>query len=128
MSETYPILLGSTCIGEACVSRQGLYYQIICICRLSGEVVYRVRASCGDKAENLGILVPEDGQFVVRSRIAVSKLGTDTLSFQVIPKHKKMDDPFVPLSPDEPYTYLSRIDEMYLLKHGSQIALRVKGS
>lgn len=128
MSEIYPILLGKNCIGQASVSRQGLYYQIACACRLSGEVVYRVRASCADKAVNLGILVPENGLFAVRSRVAISKLGVGALSFCAIPQHVKTDDNFIPLKPDEPFAYLHRMDGMYLSKRGSQIGLCIKES
>ena len=123
MSENYPVLLGNACIGQACVSRQGLYYQITCSCRLSGEAVCRILVSSGDKEESVGILVPENGKFAVRSRIAASSLGSGVLSFRAVPKLTEINDSFIPIRPDEPFALIACLDEMSLEKRGAVTGL-----
>ena len=74
MEGIYPIELSGREIGQAEVTRQGLYYHFTCRCRLTGEVICRLAAVCGDQMENLGVPVPENGYFVLQKNVPVSKL------------------------------------------------------
>lgn len=110
----YDIMLGGQGIGKARVERQGLYYCISCRCRLSGEVVYKVTASCAEKEESLGILVPESGAFVLTTRVPIKRLGEGELTFHAVPRHTELRGKFVPISPEEPFAYLSRLENAFL--------------
>lgn len=107
--DLYEITQGNQVIGQACVQRQGLYYQINCRCRLSGEVICRIVVTCGGKQENLGIPVPEKDAYTLHTRISVSRLGEGGMSFRAVPRHNALEGKFVPLSPEEPFQYLSRL-------------------
>lgn len=110
----YDIDLGGQCIGKARVERQGLYYIFDCRCDLSGEVVYRLTARCGEKMENLGIPVPQNGTFVLRRKIPVKRLGEGDFTIRAVPKHFQSAERFVPLSPEEPFRYLRRLEDAIL--------------
>ena len=126
MEGTYNIEQAGQCIGQAQVTRQGLYYHFVCRCRLSGEVICRLAAVCGDKTENLGIPVPENGGFVLRKKIPVSHLGEGDLRIRVLPKHTELTGNFIPICPEEPFQYLSRLKNAYLQRRGTQLGVVIK--
>lgn len=117
---TYPILRGGETIGQASVEKKGLYYYFSCRCCLSGEVIYRLMASCGENRENLGIPVPEGDTFVLNTRIPVNKLGQGDLAIQAVPRHGKLDGKFIPISPDEPFNYLRQLEKAVFEKRNGQ--------
>ena len=84
-------------MGRVLVERQGLYYIFRCRCTLSGETAFRLFASCGEKQEDLGVLVPMGNFF-----------GLDTTHF-------------APISPEEPFAYLQRLKDAYLAEKDGQI-------
>lgn len=114
MEGNYQILMGGKEVGTAKVIRQGLYYSFDCRCALSGEVICRVTVTCGEKTHSLGIPVPEGGAFVLRTRLPVKQLGEGQLRFQAQPNHRPVAGLFVPISPEEPFAYLSRLQDAFL--------------
>ncbi len=112
--EEFQIMLGQEALGRAQVTRQGLYYQIRCRCRLTGDVLYRVQVSCGEKGESLGTLVPMGNEFGLDTRLAVKKLGEGELRFRLLPRHGELTGKFVPLAPEEPFQYISRLKNAFL--------------
>ena len=110
----YEVFMGGQPIGKAVVERQGLYYSISCRCRLSGEVVCKVTVSCGENTESLGILVPEGGAFILTTRIPIKRLGEGELSFRAEPRHTELRGKFVPISPESPFAYISRLENAFL--------------
>ncbi len=110
----YDVILGSESIGKAQVEKEGLYYRISCRCRLSGEVAYKVHALCGEKCEDLGLLVPQNGAFTLTTRLPIKRLGEGQLQFKAVPRHPKTEGKFVPISADEPFSYLSRLENAYM--------------
>lgn len=123
MEGTYQILMGEKSVGDVQVSRQGLYYCFSCRCRLSGEVVCRLTVTCGGETHSLGVPVPEGEVFVLRARLPVKRLGEGQPVFQVAPKHKHLSGIFVPLSPEEPFRYLSRLHNAVLERRGEQLGI-----
>lgn len=119
----YDIMLGTQSIGKAQVEKEGLYYRISCRCRLSGEIPYKVYASCCDKTEDLGLLVPQSGAFVLTTRLPVKRLGEGQLEFRAVPRTPKLAGEFVPISADEPFSYLSRLENAYMQIRDGQIGV-----
>ena len=119
----YDVMLGTQPIGKAQVQQEGLYYKISCRCRLSGEVVYKVEVSSQTQTESLGVLVPESGAFVLSTRIPVKKLGQGELKFRAVPRHMQTGGQFVPISPEEPFAYLSRLENAYMQVRNGQTGI-----
>jgi len=125
--ERYEITQGNQVIGQACVQRQGLYYHFSCRCRLSGEVICRLVVTCGGKQENLGIPVPEKDAYTLNTRISVSRLGQGQMTFRAVPRHNPLEEKFVPLSPEEPFRYLSRLKNAHLENRNGIVGIVLRG-
>lgn len=114
MEGVYDIYLGRDVIGKAMVERQGLYYRFSCRCNLSGQVIYRLTVSCGEHRENLGVPVPVGSAFGLDTKLAMKKLGKGPFRFHAVPKHRKGEGKFVPVYPEEPFAYLTRLQNAFL--------------
>lgn len=119
----YEILLGGQSVGEVHVTKQGLYYHFDCRCDFTGEVMYRIAVKCGDDEQILGIPVPEGENFVLRTRVPIKKLPEGTFSFRAVPKHTDLMGKFVPLSPEEPFAYLQRLQEAFLQVRDGKVGI-----
>ncbi len=110
------IMLGNQSIGKGEIHREGMYYRIHCRCRLSGEVPCQVEARAGGKTFDLGLLVPENGAFCLTRRLPIKEIGTGELTLRAMPKSTVGRGKFVPISADEPFSYLSRLENAYLAR------------
>lgn len=113
-------------IGEARVSRQGLYYDIRCACKCCGDSAVRAVVQCGDQKADLGILVPEGNVYAASTRIAVSKLGTGFFRFFVQSKHGTEQQPLVPIKPEEPFAYISQLENIRLQKENGRLYAQIQ--
>ena len=123
MVGTYEIRLGSSPVGQITVERQGLYYRISCRCRLPGKGMHRLIASCDGKREDLGTLVPMEGAFGLEKRIPVKRLGEGKPEFLLTSKENVRKEKFVPVYPEEPFSYMSRLKDAYLARRDGQLGL-----
>ena len=123
MIGTFEIMQGTSSIGKVTVERQGLYYRIRCRCSLTGEVMHHLVVSSGEKREDLGTLVPFDGAFGLEKRIPVKKLGEGEPEFHLLPKHSSPDGKFIPVYPEEPFSYLARLKDAYLETRNGQLGI-----
>jgi hypothetical protein len=114
MNGDYEIRMGKEVVGTATVEQQGLYYRFCCRCRLSGSVICRVTVSCNGHHENLGVLIPVGDGFGLSTKVAVKKLGKGPFQFRAMPKHQKSEGKFVPIYPEEPFAYISRLQNAFL--------------
>ena len=125
MVGTYEVRMGEKPVGQVRVERQGLYYQFTCRCGLSGEVMQRLWMRCGEKETDLGLCVPMEGGFGTEKRIPVRQCGAGTPSFYLRPKQTQIKGNFIPLSPEEPFRYLHRLENAFLERRGRQIGIYV---
>ena len=109
MDGMYDIFRGPDQIGKVQVSREGLYYRFQCCCDLTGEVIHRLLVTCAGKTENLGIPVPGGDAFYLTTRLPVSHFHQGEPVFQAVPKHPQDEKLWVPISPDMPFEYISRL-------------------
>ena len=123
MEGNYPVMFGSKTVGKVQIRKQGLYYHIDCRCQLSSNAICRLQASGEEQKENLGILVPEEEGFCLRTKVPVKKLGNGMFSFQLAPKYDKGDASFAPIYPEEPFAYISRLKGAYLARQNGQAGI-----
>lgn len=123
MEQSYEVYFGNRQAGKVQVLRQGLYYRFICRCQLSGDVVCRLVASCGDKRESLGVVVPMDGGFGLDTKVPAKHLGEGELKFTLLPKHEITQGMFVPIIPEEPFAYIERLKEGFLVRKEEQVGI-----
>ena len=121
MEGDYAVKLGDRVIGSATVERRGLYYHFRCRCGLTGDVMCRLVASCGGQDTDLGVLVPTEGGFGLDTKLPAKRLGVGVLAFRVEPKRSARSGVFVPIRPEEPFSYLSQLSSAYLAVRDGQI-------
>ena len=120
---TYDILLGGQPVGKATVQRQGLYYCFDCRCSLSGDVMHRLSVRCNGKTESLGLLMPDGNQFNLQTKLPVKRLGEGIMEFTAVPKHPELRGKFIPLSSEEPFAYIRRLEDAVLQIRNGQVGI-----
>ena len=123
MERQYSVGRNGQHCGKATVIRQGLYYQIHCTCMLPKEDIFRLQVQCGNKKENLGVLVPTADRFGLDTRIAAKQLGEGELTFSVISKREPAASQFVPIRAEEPFAYIARLKESFLEIRNGQMGI-----
>lgn len=126
MEGNYGVYFGNQQAGKVQVLRQGLYYRFHCRCKLTGNVVCRLTVSCGPNRENLGVVVPVDDGFGLDTRLPVKRLGEGNMEFFLVPKHETGTGRFVPIYPEEPFSYIERLKESYLARKNGQYGIMIK--
>lgn len=126
MEGVFDITLGGRSVGQATVFQKGLYLYFDCRCRLSGETVCRIRVRCGEKEVDLGIPVPEGRDFVLRTRLPAKKLGDGVPEFRIVPKHSPLPENWVPVRAEEPFAYLTRLQDAYLEVWDGQVGISLR--
>ena len=110
----YDIHCGGQVVGTAQVSREGLYYRFECRCQFKKKDVCKICITCGDEEMILGTPVPENGDFVLRTRLPIKRFCGGNLEFTIVG-----DESFIPVSPDEPFLYLKDLtDAIFAVRNG----------
>jgi len=87
--------------------------------------MYRLSVSCNGHHENLGVLVPVGDMFGLDTKLAVKRLGEGAFQFLVLPKHPQSQRQFVPIHPEEPFRYITRLQNAFLEVRDGQIGVVV---
>ena len=114
--QQYKLEQAGEVIGSVDVGREGLYLHFSCRCDLCGEVMYQLFLCTGAETLCLGLLVPMDGRFGLEKRIAAGKIQPGPMSFVIRPRHAAMEADFYPVSSEDPFAYLRRLEQSYLIR------------
>ena len=126
MEGNYTVCFGQQPVGKIQVLRQGLYYRFICHCKLTGDVVCRLTVRCGDAQEKLGVLIPMGDGFGLDKKIPAKRLGEGKMEFYLGPNHDQVMGKFVPIYPEEPFSYIERLKDAFLANHNGQVGIIIK--
>lgn len=122
----YEVRLGPDAVGMATVEKQGLYYLFSCRCRLSGATMHRVMVACGGKQVDLGICVPMGHSFGLEKKVPCKYLGEGEPEFFLTPRPQSGGGKFVPVYPEEPFAYMSRLKDAYLEIRNGQTGIMIR--
>ena len=122
MEGIYDIYLWDKPVGKAEVVRDGLYYRFFCHCKISEATLCRVAAG----KVNLGVLVPAADAFELRTRLPVKRFADTAPEFRLVPDKPVLEGKFVPIKPEEPFAYISRLKNTYLCNHLGQAGIVIK--
>lgn len=123
MEGIYEVRLGDRAAGTVRVERQGLYYRFSCRCSLSGERMHRLVLRRGGVETDLGLCVPMAGAFGTEKRIPAARCGQGTPEFILRPKGASERGQFIPLSPEEPFRYLHRLQDAHLERRDGTLGI-----
>ena len=127
MEEWYSVTCNEKPVGKVRIQRQGLYYAFHCRCgQQIGDQICRLVVTCGNRQENLGIPVPQDGGFVLEKKLPVKQIGEGKMTFVLLPKQERRKETFVAIYPEEPFAYLSRLKTSFLEIRDRQIGISVR--
>ena len=123
MDGTYEVYFRDRAVGGAEITREGLYYRIACRCHLPGREMLRLWMDCGERPVDLGLCVPLEEGFGTEKRIPVSRCGPGKPRFSLRHKDDLLRGNFIPLSPEEPFRYLHRLEKAYLEKRNGKVGI-----
>lgn len=123
MIGTYDVRMGDRSVGTVTVEKEGLYYRFSCRCSLSGEVMCRLWLHCGGRETDLGLCVPMGDGFGTDKRLPAKQCGEGTPVFLLRPKETQLRGNFIPLSPEEPFRYIHRLQDAFLERRGHQLGI-----
>ena len=121
----YEVWFQERAVGGVEVGREGLYYRIACRCHLPGREMLRLWMECGEKPIDLGLCVPMGEGFGTQRRIPASRCGSGKPRFYLRPKDDLLRGRFIPLSPEEPFGYLHRLENAYLEKRNGRVGINI---
>ena len=122
MDGNYEVLLDGQRVGRILVSREGLYYRFRCHCALSSDTVCKVQ--CGDIS--IGILVPVDDGFGLDIKLPVKRFAQVNEPFRIVPNRAVLEGKFIPICPEEPFAYLERLKDAYLVRRNGQLGMIIQ--
>ncbi len=114
----YEIIGSDIVVGTAQVKKEGLYYRFICNCTPPDKAIYRIYVSDGVNQWDLGICVPEDDGFVLKTRVPAKFFKIDNFSFSLIPV--KSNQTLTPVETDKPFEELEKLKTARFLVENGQ--------
>ena len=120
MVGNYDVRLLEVKAGTVQVTRSGLYYRFSCRCPLGREQM-RLWMRIGNRETDLGLCVPIDGGFGTDKCLPAKQCPEGRPEFILRPPKSRAR--FVPLSPEEPFRYLHRLENAYLEQRGNTLGI-----
>jgi len=108
--------------GTVRVTKEGLYYRFSCHCQLSGEVMQRLVVLTDSGRTDLGVCVPVGDGFGVERKLPCKHFGKNP-QFHLCPKHEGMKGKYVPIYPEEPFAYMTKLKNAFLAERNGQIGI-----
>lgn len=123
MEGTYAVYFGESKCGKVQILRQGLYYNIFCRCTLGKDLVCRLRVQFQNTDRNLGVLIPAEDGFGLRTRVPVKYFQDKPIRFLLVPVHTVKNGTFAPICPEEPFSYIEKLKESYLARKDGNLGI-----
>ena len=119
----YEVFEDEKMVGTVEAVREVLYIRFSCRCQPSDRDMIRLWMICGEQETDLGLCVPMDGGFGTEKRIPAKQCGPGELTFCLRHKDDTRRGKFVPLSPEEPFQYIHRLETAFLEKRGTRLGI-----
>ena len=119
---SYAVYLGDKTAGKLQIEKEGLYYRLTCRCVVPDDLVYRLFAVTDQRRENLGVVLPENGGYVLQRKIPAKRLQPGC-RFLLSARGETNTGTFVPVYPEEPFSYISRLETAFLEVRNGQTGL-----
>ena len=68
-------------VGNAEVTKEGLYYRFCCVCTPPDKAMYRIHVTDGVVTKDLGICVPEKDRYILVTRVPMKYFKGEELTF-----------------------------------------------
>ena len=119
----YEVFADEKMVGTVEAIREGLYIRFSCRCQPSDRDMIRLWMICGEQETDLGLCVPMDGGFGTEKRIPAKQCGPGEPQFCLRHKDDTRRGKFIPLSPEEPFQYIHRLETAFLERRGLKVGI-----
>ncbi len=79
----HPIYYNYKIVGNAEITKTGMFYLIACACNLPMNEQYRIQLFCNDLKKDLGLCVPSEKGIGLKVRLPMKHFTGDNLQFYV---------------------------------------------
>lgn len=100
MEGQYEVFHRGQAVGTVEVIRDGLYCRLSCCCRVRDGAIHRLYAG----GEKLGVLIPEEGELVLETRVAAKRLK-EGCAFSLDEETGEC----IPIRPGEAFLHLDKL-------------------
>ena len=121
----YEVFQDGEPVGTVEMRREGLYVRFSCRCRPRGGEMLRLWM-IGEEEIDLGLCVPMDGIFGTEKRLPAKLCGAGEPRFCLRHKDDIFRGKFIPLSPEEPFEYIHRLETAFLEKRGTRLGIVIR--
>ena len=122
----YEVFADEKAVGTVEATREGLYIRFSCRCQPVHRDMIRLWMICGEQEIDLGLCVPMDGGFGTEKRIPARQCGPGEPWFCLRHKDDTLRGKFIPLSPEEPFQYIHRLETALLQRRGTQLGIVIR--
>ena len=124
MDGIYTVLYGTSPAGIVRLTKNGLYYTVVCEAKLPKDGIYRLIAGAAEALQDLGILIKEKGIYTLNKNIPTKRLSGKELRFWIRTPLQSARETKILIEEDQPFEKLERINCCKLLiKDGKHWAL-----
>lgn len=122
----YPVVQLEKVIGSVKVETKGLYRHFSCSCRPNTPGKYHLYAKIGAWEWDLGLCVPEDGEFVLRTSIPAKRIPQGEMKFTLAETAVRSD--FISVRPHQPFFRLMELKTARLVKQNGQLFVNLSAT
>lgn len=122
---SYDIKFKDMIVGQAEVDKVGLFYRIVCRCRLAKIQSYRIVVQGDGGEEDLGILIPNGEQYVLTASFPVKRIGDHICGFYITERNQP-EHRFVEILEDRPFLQLELLEKCYCGRNGNRTGVYIK--
>lgn len=120
MDTCFDVFLQQKPVGTVILRKQGLYYQLECLCPVPMPERCDLVLVCDGKEMNLGICVPYAKGFGLKTRMKTAAIGEGDIRFVLSPKDLPRKTEFYPVFEDKPFESIERLEYAHLQIRGGQ--------
>ena len=123
MDGCYGVKLGKDTVGKLEITRSGLYYRFFCRCMFQDCAVYRLVIQCAEERIRIGVPVPDGTGYLLDKKLPAKLFSGPVREAYLAPMHERVEGRFVPLSPEEPFGYISELEKAFLTHSGGKVGV-----
>ena len=118
--QEYEVYCADRVIGSISLEPQGLYYKIFSYCERISEKFPKLYAVCGDHKTSIGVYKPQGNGFVMERLLSIKSWDLKGISFQIGSMDRQIKGETIPVFPDRPFPYISRIGNAQFCREDEQ--------
>ena len=122
MNMIFDVCLHQDKVGTVLLKKQGLYYQLECFCNIPMKNRYNLILMCDDEI-NLGICVPYQNGFGLRTRMKMSAIKPDRIHFKLTSENEAQRVEFYPVYENKSFEHIDKLGDSCLRIQEKQIGI-----